>query len=308
MKHTLRKLLALLICLALLLSAAALCYADAGGYAGNGDYGGGGSRSSSGDSDSDGGLFILLFELIAHGGKGGIVLAVLIVLVLVAVFLLKNRKAKRAQSRYTASRASAGSMNQDIRKILAPMDTYQYADKGFDGEALRRKLSNLYVQLQEAWTAKDLSPMRPYFSDAFYAQLDRQLQAIVSRGQTNYVERIAVLSVSYEGWNRQDGNDHIYAILKTRIVDYTVDDATKKVVSGSSKAEKFMTYRWHLERPTGQTTTQQSGTRSLSCPHCGAPLNINETAKCPYCDSIITVEQHDFVLTEIEAISQQTGR
>ena len=35
------------------------------------------------------------------------------------------------------------------------------------------------------------------------------------------------------------------------------------------------------------------------CPHCGAPLEINASAKCPYCGSVITLEEHGFHQYEI---------
>ena len=43
------------------------------------------------------------------------------------------------------------------------------------------------------------------------------------------------------------------------------------------------------------------------CPNCGAPVNINQTAKCEYCDSVITVENHDFVLSSIRGLAQRTN-
>ena len=43
-----------------------------------------------------------------------------------------------------------------------------------------------------------------------------------------------------------------------------------------------------------------------NCPHCGAPLEINASAKCPYCGSVITLEEHGFALNAIRAISQET--
>ena len=42
------------------------------------------------------------------------------------------------------------------------------------------------------------------------------------------------------------------------------------------------------------------------CPNCGAPVEINASAKCPYCGSVITLEEHGFALNAIRAISQET--
>jgi len=46
--------------------------------------------------------------------------------------------------------------------------------------------------------------------------------------------------------------------------------------------------------------------QTVNCPNCGAPVEINASAKCPYCGSVITLEEHDFALNAIRAISQQT--
>ncbi len=300
-KH-IRRLLALAVCLALLLSTATLCFADWGGGAGDGDFGGGDDWGGGGDWDNDWGGGSDRSHSgndVIVGDGDAIIYLIVVGVVVVAVVFLKFKNSKNP--RRTAVTA----------KTLPPLqaiESYVNLDPGFRTADLQQKLSNLYVRMQQAWTAKDPAPMRPYFSDACFAQAARQLEALTKQGRTNYVDRITVLSVDLLGWIQEGGSDHIYATLKTRIVDYTKDDATGKIVSGSDKAEKFMTYRWHLVRPTGETTTQQGGVRSLSCPHCGAPLNINETAQCPYCDSIITVEPHDFVITEIETLSQVTNR
>ncbi|MFR4993993.1 MAG: TIM44-like domain-containing protein [Oscillospiraceae bacterium] len=76
-------------------------------------------------------------------------------------------------------------------------------DENFDRAlSLTSKLSNLYVQMQDCWQKKDISPIRPYCTDAFFTQMDNQIQRKKQQGQTNYIERIgAVLSVgAAPGW------------------------------------------------------------------------------------------------------------
>ena len=43
-----------------------------------------------------------------------------------------------------------------------------------------------------------------------------------------------------------------------------------------------------------------------NCPNCGAPLSINHSSKCPYCDTVVTLEEHDWAICAIRGISQQT--
>ena len=67
-----------------------------------------------------------------------------------------------------------------------------------------------------------------------------------------------------------------------------------------------MTYEWDMARKSGVLTPEQDEVRVLNCPNCGAPLNINATAQCPYCDSIVTVEQNDWAISAIRGLSQRT--
>ena len=162
--------------------------------------------------------------------------------------------------------------------------------------------------MQNAWQKKDISSLRPYLTDTFYAQMERQLQSHIDAHRTNIIDRISVLSVQLKGYKQENGEDKIIAYINTRIIDYTIDDNTGHVLYGNKNVEKFMSYEWLLTRSSGQLTKEQEAVQSIVCPHCGATLNINKTAKCDYCGSIVTIEEHGFVISSIKGLSQRTGR
>ena len=128
-----------------------------------------------------------------------------------------------------------------------------------------------------------------YFTDALFTQMERSLQGYAQRGETNVVERIAVLDVTPLGFHQTGGEDHILLRLRTRITDYTVQDSTQKIVRGSRDQEKFMTYEWDLLRPTGtQTSAESGGTKRVTCPGCGGQLRVPRgkgriQITCPRC-------------------------
>ena len=144
-------------------------------------------------------------------------------------------------------------------------------------------------------------------TDALFNQMGSQLAALIRNKQTNYVERIAVLGVDLTGFGQDEKNDIITALVRTRIVDYTVSDETGAVVSGSKTAEKFLTYEWTLVRTKGTKTVKADANETAHCPNCGAPLDLNHTAKCEYCGAIITAAEYDWVISAIKGISQRTS-
>ena len=287
-----------LLAAALLLFAGARALADAGGFAGDGDYGSwdsgsswdsnsswdsgsswydSSSDSSSGDGELDG------WVTIVTGGA----------IVVIAIWIdLSEKKKKR----------SAGKKPKNLRPVEDLLDT----DPDFDEAALCEQISNLYVRMQNAWTAKDFSVMRPFFTDGLYQQFDRQLQQIAAAGKTNHIDDIGVLDVSLLGWKEKDEKQWLTARVKTRITIYSTDDQTGKIVSGSKKEVKLMEYEWTLVRASDQKTFGEEEVRSVHCPNCGATLSINHSAECPYCGSVVTCNEYGWTIAQIRGVAQKT--
>ena len=271
-------------------------HADFGSYSGSSDYGGGDYGSSySGGYDSGS-------SYSSYDSSGLDIGGLLLYLIMGIIGLMAARLWRKMKKR---GNLPPGASPTEQSKLL-PMEQYCTHDPGFDQGVFCEKLSNLYVQMQNCWTDRDIEPVRPYFTDAMWSQMDRQTEIMKQQGRTNYVEQIAVLGVALRGFYQSGGEDHMIASLNTRIVDYTLDDKTGKVVSGDRSREKFMTYEWELTRPTGTVTSSAGGTKVVNCPNCGAPVSLNESAKCPYCGSLITVAEHDWAICAIKGISQQT--
>ena len=299
--------MALLLCVFLLLPTAAR--ADLGDFSGGGDYGGdsGGSSWDSGSSwgsdSGDSGFFFFPMGSTDSGGGGGAFGSILFwaVLILIVVMVM-NRKNQHSAPH--AGQAAGAARTPDSK--LTPMSEYAVLDPNFSESDMREKLSNIYVQMQNGCTARNIEALRPYFTDALYQQFDRQIKNLIASRRINMVERIAVLDVNLRGYFQEGGEDHLVAELKTRITDYIVSEDDGALLSGSKTAEKFMTYEWDLSRPTGTLTEAQAATTQRHCPNCGAPLSVNESAKCPYCDSVITFKDHDWTIYAVKGIAQRT--
>ena len=301
------KILVFVLCI-LLMALPAFAGADFGDFSGDSDYRGSwdsGSdwSSSSWDSDYSSGSYYD-DDSDVSGIDIGISLAVMAAIVVLSLIFDVSEKRKKKKQHGAQGRPQGAQRTPDSR--LQPLGDLAVTDPSFDANAMQEKISNLYVQMQNCWTDKNIESLRPYFTDAFFTQMERQLNGLKSRGLTNHVDRIAVLGVNLRGFYKQGGDEHLIVELRTRIVDYTVQDSDKKLVSGDRNREKFMTYEWDMCRAEGSVTTREGAMQSVSCPGCGAPLSINTTAKCPYCGRVVTLVEHDWALCAIKGISQTT--
>lgn len=278
--------------------------ADAGDFSGGSDYGGGsdwGGSDYSYDDDDDYYSSGTYYSGGSGGGdsSGGELIIGAIVMIIVIYVMLKGRKGSSTKANRPAG-ASRTVLPMTIEDLKAK-------DPNFSEEAVKEKIGNLYIKMQGAWQNKDWEPMRADLTDALFNQMKSGVEAKKRNHQTNYVERIAILGVNLTGFGQDENHDIITAELRTRIVDYTVDDNTGAVISGSKTAEKFLTYEWTLVRTKDSRTPLQTKDAAKFCPSCGAPLDVNHSAQCPYCGTVITAASYDWTLNAIKGLAQQTS-
>lgn len=224
MKRTLCCLLTL-FCLLSALSIPAL--ADFGGYSGVGDSGGS-SYSDYNDMNRE------------EKGSGNIFLGIAgwaFLIVTGGIAFVGSRKAKKPTP---------------LSKLRS-LAEYRALDPVFDEEALGETLATRYIEMQNRWTMGDIEPLRPFLTPAFFTRMKGQLGELRSQGHTNYVDCIQVQRVALRGFAQRKGNDCLYAILTTRILDYTLD-RDGNLVEGNRTSEIPMVYEWELCRPSGTLT------------------------------------------------------
>ena len=199
----------------------------------------------------------------------------------------------------------AGASRTDANQLLG-FGKLQQRDPAFHPNQVEEMVSNVYVRLQHAWTAKDIEPVRPYFSNRLFSQFSNQLKQLVDSGRTNYVDNIAVLECRARGWYEDAGGEHIIMKVRTRITDYTVEEATGRIVSGYRDRESYMEYEYTLTRSSGSKTgVQTEKLQADACPNCGAPINLEQNAKCEFCGTVTEAKDYDWVISEIKGVSQR---
>lgn len=294
-----KKKIALLIAAALIFLSSTVAFADFGDYAGDSDWGGGYDSDWGGGYDSDWDSdYSDDYYYGSSGGELGFPEAIIIVIILVVVFALFVRKPSgKNYPKVNVQNPQAVSLINDI-------DGLKKRDPNFNESKFLGEAANLYIRMQDAWTARDLEPIRTHLTEELYAKSDRQVKGYIQRGQTNHVERPSVLSTKIVGCTADEKNDIITVELMTRIIDYVTDDKTGNIIRGSKDRELFMTYRWTFIRTLGKLTSSEGLVDEKHCPNCGAPIDLNRSAVCEYCGSVCVSGDYNWVVSDIQGISQ----
>ncbi len=188
---------------------------------------------------------------------------------------------------------------------LIDIKAYKDTDPTFNESEFTEKLTNLYLRLQGSIAAKDIDTMSPYLTEELFEKYKQDEITLKSESKSIRISHPSVLDTSIAGWKKAGDNDVIIARLRTRSTEWLIDDTTGKILNGSNSAEIFTDYEWSLVRKSGASTKQGESLNARVCPNCGAPISINHTTRCEYCDTILTVDSYNWRISEIKTISTQ---
>jgi predicted lipid-binding transport protein (Tim44 family) len=275
-----------------------LAIADVGNQnrysSGGGDYGGGG--------DGDLGVLIgyLIGLMIENPTMGLIVLVILVILVLANRRKAKKQSTDTSYINRTVNQQAENEFTFDNSAMVAAQ--IQEIDPNFSSDKFIGFAREVFMKIQEAWTAKDWRPIRPFESETLFNQHKQQLDEYIRLKKTNVVEKIAIKHCSLNSF-QQDGDKEVLKVYLNAVMrDYVIDDETKKVLESDPNRDWYMKYEMVFNRKAGvKTDPGKKGNTITNCPNCGAPTEVTSSGQCAYCGSVITNGEHDWVLTDIHS-------
>mgnify|MGYP004613558403 FL=1 len=260
-----------------------------------------GSSSSSWDWDDDDD-----YDYGSSSGSGsfGVGFGTIISIIIVAIIISANFKNKKGPRNY-----NVGAIPTRPMPVVDPSKSHIYAEKikeidpNFSEEKMISFAKDLFVKLQNAWTARDWEPMRPFETESLFEQHKAQVQGYIDTNRINVMDRIAV-NYAYLYNFRQEGDRDILEIaLKSTMKDYIIDATTKHLLEGSRTQDRTTVYKLTFERKTGVLTPEGTAQiKTTNCPNCGAPTEITSAGKCEYCGSVITTGANTWVLSGLEPL------
>jgi predicted lipid-binding transport protein (Tim44 family) len=199
------------------------------------------------------------------GGGGGIGLFEILLLVgigyVIYRFVKKNREAGEGYGQQGRVINMNDYQNQGSPQPLAyqperdeleeGLSYVRQMDASFDERRFNDNVMDTFFKIQGAWMNRDISGVSGLVTDEMRAIMQGDIDTLIRDKRVNRLENIAVRSVEIsEAW-QESGKDFITAMIYANLLDYTTDDSTGAVVSGSkTEPVKFEEY-WTFTRPVG---------------------------------------------------------
>lgn len=272
-----------------------------GGYSGGGGFSGGGSGGFSGGGGGFSGGYSGGYS--SGGGSGGDAPGWLIIAIVVIVIVIKIASAaSRTQRRRVVQR---GRRARHLNRSAAIAQRLREVDPAFDLEAFGRRAREGFLKAQRAWSAQDLTSIRPFISDGIAARWGVQLAEQQRLDVRDQVEHVTIDEVELVALHRGDGVEVLDVFITGTAVDRKLRRSTGKALGpGLNLPAQFAEYWSFLRRSGSPSLSGKPGLIEGRCPNCGAPVAANQHAKCAHCGIALRSGEHDWVLAEITQPSE----
>jgi DNA-directed RNA polymerase subunit RPC12/RpoP len=180
----------------------------------------------------------------------------------------------------------------------------QEKDPEFAFEALKERVQLIFDEIGQAWSSLQWERARPFLTDRLYMAQLYWIKAYRNQGLQNKLDNAKITNLEMVKITQDPFFDSITFRIWASGLDYTIEQATGKVVAGNKARPRPYSEYWTLIRSVDAHGAAQV---EKNCPNCGAPLQINQSGYCEYCSSKITGGAFDWVLSRIEQDDSYSG-
>lgn len=200
------------------------------------------------------------------GGMGGSGFGLFEILLLAGggYFLFRYISRRRAYATATAS-GPHGYQREAVTPMVSPqqnpsslqdqlevgLDHIRRMDPSFDPSRFNDAAMDSFFKIQGAWMNRDLAPVSGLLSEEMAQVFQADLDQLLRDKQINKLDNIAVRKVEIVEASQELGHDYVTVSIYANLLDFTIDEMTGAVLSGSKEDPvKFQEY-WTFTRPVG---------------------------------------------------------
>ncbi len=139
------------------------------------------------------------------------------------------------------------------------IDQIRQYDRDFDPAYFKEVASDVFFQVQAGWMRRDLDSYRHLLGDQLAREYEQHFAEMRANGQINKLESIAVRSVEIVAAGSDGREDFVTLQFTANLLDYTVDDKSGELISGSMTTPVKFQEDWTWARPAGTQNWKLEG-------------------------------------------------
>jgi predicted lipid-binding transport protein (Tim44 family) len=152
--------------------------------------------------------------------------------------------------------------NPEEDPLVAGVREIWSVDNGFDPDGFKETAQDLFFKVQAGWTRRDVSILAPYVGEPLLSEYARDFETLKQQGRINRMENIAVRGVDLVDAGVQDNEKFVTVRFTANLLDYTVDEASGKVVDGDAENAVKFEETWTFAAPAGSQAWKLEGINS----------------------------------------------
>ena len=165
----------------------------------------------------------------------------------------------------------------------------------FNEAMFKTKVDNIFVKLYTCIMKGDLTDVRHFISEELYNNYINKINELISHNKRQMYDEINVKNTMIINRKILEDKEIIDVEIVSRYMDYIIDINTGDLISGDDTRR---IERRNILRFEKKLNTKDFGI-VRKCPGCGASINVNNTGKCEYCDTIFNLGDYDYILVSI---------
>ena len=165
----------------------------------------------------------------------------------------------------------------------------------FNEAMFKTKVDNIFVKLYTCIMKGDLTDVRHFISEELYNNYINKINELISHNKRQMYDEINVKNTMIINRKILEDKEIIDVEIVSRYMDYIIDINTGDLISGDDtrRIERRNILRFEKKLNTKDFGIVRKG------PGCGASINVNNTGKCEYCDTIFNLDDYDYILVSI---------
>lgn len=125
------------------------------------------------------------------------------------------------------------------------------SDSGFDDKYFMEVASDVFFKVQAGWMRRDISSLGHLIGDTLVDEYEKHFEEMKGKGEINKLESIAVRGAEIVDAGSDGQEDFVTVLFTANLLDYTVNDKTDELLSGSMTDPVKFAERWTWSRPAG---------------------------------------------------------